>query len=250
MLEESTAIPVRNSKHIELLKQLIAQDAPIYNKALNTQAEAELQEAEMQHATNQAAELESAVSEPPMAANVTNINHQSLKNQVQNLSPRHRGIMRAVLKGMSNGEIAELTGLSIRTVGMIVHSDVFQYELAKLQELADEKAVESVVDVRAKIKEICGFGVSELEKILKSKLTNPKLKAEIVWDALDREGIAKTERKEVVVDWTTAAINAFKRRKEEQAAQAAMVITPIRIADIPASMEVADAIEAEATELK
>jgi hypothetical protein len=169
---------------------------------------------------------------------VTRFTAATAKNQLQAITPRHRAIMRACLKGMTVGEIAEITGLSPKAVSMIVNSEIFKRELANLQDRADEKCIEGVADVRKTIEELSGVSMAVLNNMLRDNLTNPKLRADIAWDILDRAGHGAVQKSEIKHDWAHAVTGAFAKRKAAKAAIDAASET-IVIENIPRTIEAA-----------
>lgn len=106
-------------------------------------------------------------------------------------------------------------GMSTHAINLITSSDIYRAELAKLNDRADDKVINEIVDVRSKIEELAGTSITELEKMLTAKETAEKLRADICFDILDRAGHAPTERQEVVFSYAEAATEAYQRRRAQ-----------------------------------
>lgn len=178
-------------------------------------------------------------------ANSTALSATGESGALKDLTPRHRAIMRAVLKGMSAGEIAEVSGLTERAVRMIVGSEIFQKELLKLEARADDECISGVVDVRAKIKELSGVSIDVLDKILRDRMMHPKLRADIAFDILDRDGYGAVKKVEesIAVSLVDATVSAFAKRKAKLVADNAPIIEVEGVEEKPAAPEAEDPLQ-------
>ena len=127
--------------------------------------------------------------------------------------PRHRTIMRLQLANFKKCEIAEILGMSAAAVSYITNSGLYKAEFDKLQAKADEKAITEHLDVRQKIGELSKTAILELEDALKDKTAPRKLRVDVAFDILDRDGYKAPEERHVTVDYIRAARKAFAKRK-------------------------------------
>jgi predicted transcriptional regulator len=132
----------------------------------------------------------------------------------KSLQPRHRNIMRLQLANFNKKEIAEMVGLSEAAVGYITNSDIYKSELSKLEQEINTKLVDEALDVRKEISALSKKAILELKAILYNESANPKLKADVAFDILDRDGFAAPEERRVTIEWTDAVKKAHARRKE------------------------------------
>lgn len=147
-----------------------------------------------------------------------------VKGQNQQLLPRHYLIMRMQLNGFSRDDIAEAVNLTPAAITLITSSDIYREEFKKLNDKANDNVLQEEQEFRRKIRELSIYGLSELETILKSKEASAKVKADIVFDLLDRDGIVAPDKD---TDFASNYVNqletAYRKRKVINDANASKV---------------------------
>lgn len=115
------------------------------------------------------------------------------RSQIKQLKPHHRSIARAVVGGgLRNCEIAKLYGLSEAQISIIQNSPLFQAELARLEEDADEVAT----DLSGEIKMMSARALNIIQQRLLEEPSNPMEKRDqtrTAFDLLDRAGYGKRD---------------------------------------------------------
>lgn len=131
------------------------------------------------------------------------------------LSTRHRAILRRIILGESNREIGEALEMSVQVVHEIVTSPLFLAERTR----AEEGIVERVTDVKARILRLAEPAVDVMENILRGRATmdgNTNLERLTAQDILDRAGFGKIEKKIIAkADIGEMIRAAHKEHKEE-----------------------------------
>lgn len=138
------------------------------------------------------------------------------KTQIREMRSRHQQILRMDIKGYPQVEIAEILGITPQMVSIVQNSDVYRAEKARIEIDLTERTVTEASAVKAKIIEMSGLAIDELEGILKDRLADPKLKADVAFDILDRSGHKAAQRLEVV-SYKDKLQLAYSRRKQRQA---------------------------------
>lgn len=149
----------------------------------------------------------------------------------QDILPRHRRIMRMQLSGFTNADIADTLGMDHSSISYIINSDIYKAEFQKLQDRADEKAVGEQIDVKKKLETMSGFAVEKLDQMLKDPKTADKLRADMIFDVLDRTGNSAPKKTEVLVDYVTALESAFKERRRRAQVRASASAPPSPLGD-------------------
>lgn len=155
-------------------------------------------------------------------------------DEVPDVRPRWRIIMRLLLRDIPVWEIAEAMNMHPGAISRVINSDIFKAEFEKLQSRADAKVL-SEQDAQQWIKRLCTTKVTKTLEELLDNSKSERLKADICFDLLDRGGHSRTERREVVVDYASAVVAAFERRKALRANGGVLPgrEEPVRFADIP-----------------
>ena len=117
---------------------------------------------------------------------------------LQLIRPRHREIMRRLVVGQSQKEIAEEMGLSLGRLSIIINSPLFKAELMKMEKDVRAKAVETIGDVSVRIAKLQNPAVDILEHIIfdKEKKIGIKLRKDTALDVLELSGSGKKKRNE------------------------------------------------------
>ncbi len=91
------------------------------------------------------------------------------------------------LEGMQPGEVAEATGFSAGQVTRILHSPLFEAELARLESQAEMKTV----GVVGELKRMASRAIEVLDENLQAENVSRELKTKTAFDVLDRSGHGK-----------------------------------------------------------
>lgn len=109
---------------------------------------------------------------------------QDLTPTIQSLWPHHRSMCRAmVAAGLTPTQLANAYGFSQGQITRIINAPMFRLELARLEEQAEELAV----DVRADLKKMAGRAV----EILDDRMNKNEMKDGDLFGILDRAGYGK-----------------------------------------------------------
>lgn len=135
------------------------------------------------------------------------------KVQIKEMRSRHQQILRMDIRGIPQTEIAEFLGITAVMVSVVQNSDIYRAEKATLQKEINGRVVTEASQVKEKILKLSGHAIDELEDILRDKFTDPKLKADVAFDVLDRAGHKPAQQIEVV-SYKDKLQVAYLRRKE------------------------------------
>jgi len=115
-------------------------------------------------------------------------NHShNLTPTISQLWPHHRSMARMFLEGMQPGEVAMVTGFSPGQITRILHSPLFEAELARLEGQAEIE----VVSVGNELKRMASRAIEVLDENLQAENISRELKTKTAFDVLDRSGHAK-----------------------------------------------------------
>ena len=118
-------------------------------------------------------------------------NHShNLTPTISQLWPHHRSMARMFLEGMQPGEVALVTGFSPGQITRILHSPLFEAELARLEGQAEIE----VVSVGNELKRMAVRAIEILDENLHSQDetgVSRELKTKTAFDVLDRSGHSK-----------------------------------------------------------
>lgn len=109
---------------------------------------------------------------------------------IGHLWPHHRSMARALVEGAQPGELAEIFGFTPGQITRIINSPMFQVELKRLEEMADEVAV----SVRQDLRRMAERAVEVLDEQLHRKDVSEKIRQDAAFDVLNRAGYAKKDR--------------------------------------------------------
>lgn len=112
---------------------------------------------------------------------------KGLTPTISQLWPHHRSMARMFLEGMQPGEVATATGFSNGQVTRILHSPLFEAELARLESQAENKTVTVV----GELKRMAGRAIEVLDENLQAENVSRELKTKTAFDILDRSGHSK-----------------------------------------------------------
>ena len=111
----------------------------------------------------------------------------NLTPTISQLWPHHRSMARMFLEGMQPGEVAAVTGFSPGQITRILHSPLFEAELARLESQAEQE----VVSVGGELKRMAAKAVEVLDENLEAENISRELKTKTAFDVLDRSGHSK-----------------------------------------------------------
>ena len=115
-------------------------------------------------------------------------NHSNnLTPTISQLWPHHRSMARMFLEGMRPGEIAIVTGFSPGQITRILHSPLFEAELARLEGQAEIE----LVNVGNELKRMASLAIEVLDENLQAENVSRELKTKTAFDVLDRSGHTK-----------------------------------------------------------
>jgi hypothetical protein len=146
--------------------------------------------------------------------------------QLQNMSQIHHEIVRLLLLGWGNKEIAEHFGVTEAMVCYTANSRIVQDKLAMLRQVRDAEAI----DVAQRIKELAPECIDTLDEIRRNDNAGFAIRAKVSMDLLDRAGYAapKVIRAEgVVAHLTMDDIAEIKRRAITQGIESGVIIDAV-----------------------
>lgn len=118
------------------------------------------------------------------------------------LTSRHRVLMRLLITGMSQGDAAEVVGMSEPRVSVVARSELFQREMETMRREIDKGVVKEQVDVvgecRRALEELAPTAVKRLGQLL-DNAESEGVRARVAGDILDRVGLKGVERVEAKV---------------------------------------------------
>lgn len=112
---------------------------------------------------------------------------QNLTPTIGQLWPHHRSMARMFLEGLQPGEVALITGFSPGQVTRILHSPLFEAELARLESQAEIE----IVSVGNELKKMAVRAIEVLDENLQAENISRELKTKTAFDVLDRSGHIK-----------------------------------------------------------
>lgn len=134
--------------------------------------------------------------------------------EITHLWDRHKAILRLLVQGWSNKQIAMHLGISPQTVSIVRNSALAQEHLAHLHDLADLECS----SMNARLAANAPVALEVLEEMMTSPATEEKTRAKIALGLLDRAGFGpsqKTLHKHQHMHVTPADIEDIKRRARE-----------------------------------
>ena len=115
-------------------------------------------------------------------------NHSNnLTPTISQLWPHHRSMARMFLEGMQPGEVALATGFTPGQITRILHSPLFEAELARLESQAEIE----LVSVGSELKRMASRAIEVLDENLQAGNVSRELKTKTAFDVLDRSGHSK-----------------------------------------------------------
>ena len=114
----------------------------------------------------------------------------NLTPTISQLWPHHRSMARMFLEGMQPIEVSRVTGFSPCQITRILHSPLFEAELARLEGQAEMVAV----SVNSDLKRMSERAVEILDENLNSRdavVVSRELKTKTAFDVLDRSGYGR-----------------------------------------------------------
>jgi hypothetical protein len=144
------------------------------------------------------------------------------EHQLRGLSARHKQLIRLLVGGHSQSEIARILQIHKSTVSRLVREPLIVKEISRLQENGDLNAMACVPGVPEKLREGALRGVQVLLDILDDKRSDTdvlKLKANAATELLDRAGHGpvkqvRVEQSSFSMHLTSEQLADLKRRAE------------------------------------
>jgi len=110
------------------------------------------------------------------------------------LWPHHRSMARALVAGgLTPGQLAEAYGFSPAQITKIIHSPLFEAEVARLE----AEACSVAIDVRRELEALQPLAMEVLSDNLTRRDTDPKLRTNTALEILDRTGFGKKEAPQI-----------------------------------------------------
>lgn len=137
------------------------------------------------------------------------------QHALQLVRPRHREIMRRLVCGQTQRDIAREMGLGEARLSIIVNSPLFKVELRKMERDVRAKAVDSIGDVASRIAKLQKPALDVLEKIvIDDKGVAPlRLKRDAAMDILELAGTKRHKNEEGMNDFAQFVSEAFAEAK-------------------------------------
>lgn len=129
--------------------------------------------------------------------------------------PRHREIMRRLVCGQTQREIARELGLNEGRLSIIVNSPLFKAELSKMERDVRQRAVENIGDVTTRIAKLQTPALDVLEEIVtdKEKKIPYSTKRNAAMDILELAGVKKDKNEDGMSDFAQFITEAFNEAK-------------------------------------
>lgn len=113
---------------------------------------------------------------------------------IRALWDKHHEVIRLIVLGKTNVEIARLLGCTKENISTIRNEPLVQAQVASLTSQADAE----IVDITKRIAEIAPKAIDKLEQVLDSTETNAALQVTVARDLLDRAGHGAVKQHQVV----------------------------------------------------
>ncbi len=130
------------------------------------------------------------------------------ERQLKCLKPRHIEILRRILVGQRQVDIAREMGIGPQRLSVIMHSPLFVAELDRLMDETDRTVMEKIES----------FSAEAMEKIatMMRETKSEALRCKLANDILDRAGYRKVKKKAVPTISGEEVIKELTRRKAGQ----------------------------------
>ncbi len=139
------------------------------------------------------------------------------QNALQLIRPRHREIMRRLVCGQTQREIAEELSLNEGRLSIIINSPLFKVELKKMEKDVRARAVANIGDVSARVAKMQGPALDVLEKIITNKTEKEvpySLKRAAAMDVLELAGAKKNKNEDGMNDFAQFISEAYAEAKQ------------------------------------
>jgi hypothetical protein len=130
------------------------------------------------------------------------------KWEPQQLSPRHREMMRRIIEGATYIEIAESMGVSSQSIMLVANSEIFKTELNKLEAEKDFQVIRRAEELSNE--------ALDLLKLKMRKAKSEALQASCADKILGIAGYSKIEKKQLQVISGEDVIRELNRRNRER----------------------------------
>jgi hypothetical protein len=145
----------------------------------------------------------------------------SINAQPDNITPRHRALMRRLVAGMTLDDAATDIGFSISRASIIVHSPLFQEEMKRMEAAVAKEFVEAEGEKSADATRVVLSEASEkAARTLNGALDdqNAMVRVSAAKDILDRTGYAKEDKikAKVLVEPSQSLVDVIERIVKEK----------------------------------
>ena len=149
---------------------------------------------------------------------------------LQNFTPRHMDIIRRLVTGQTQREIAGEMGYTESRLSIIINSPLFQHKLKEYQKQVADKLAENIGNIDNRVRILQPKALDTLEELLEKK-GNDRLRRDCAKDILDIGGnLGKKRDEDGMNDFARIISDAFKLAlvANQVAPEAVMIdVTPI-----------------------
>lgn len=129
---------------------------------------------------------------------------KDLTPTIQNLWPHHRSMARSmVAAGLTPSQLADAYGFTLGQITRIINSPMFRVEVARLEGMADEVAI----DVREDIRKLAERAIEVLDDQLNKQGIPENVRQKAAFDVLDRAGYGAKDKSPTKGDINLTQIN-------------------------------------------
>lgn len=138
--------------------------------------------------------------------------------QLQLVRPRHREMMRRLICGETQRDIARDMGISEARLSIIVRSPAFQLELRRMEADVYDKAVDTIGDVTVRAKRLQPKALDTLEALMEDKKIGAMVRRTCAKDILDLAGATKKRDVDGMTDIARFISDAYTAAQAARAA--------------------------------
>lgn len=141
-------------------------------------------------------------------------NPSGARTQIKELRSRHQAILRLDLAGLTQREIAPIVGLTPQMVCVVQNSDIYRAEKVRLAGAINGDALNTLQHAAKRLEKLCNPSIDVIEEVLLDRGTAARVRANVAFEILDRNGLKPPERHEHVHTYDSVLLDAYRRRKE------------------------------------
>ena len=152
------------------------------------------------------------------------------KYEIQRIQDWHREVMRLIVLGWKNTQLAEYFGCSEEQICTIRNSSIVRQQVGIMQSVRDGK----VLTPKAKLKSMVMPGLEILDDMMRSEKTPLHLKKDIIFGVADRTGLGPTSKVQSVheVVFMRKDQDELERRKQAAIDEGIIVAEVIEEAEV------------------